>query len=88
MDAAAAAESQNDSTTAATYYRNVYAREPSNVRAATGLMRTLREMGALGSSARYGGQGDRGEIQRSRLWLAKSARCGWRRGSFPKQCAC
>jgi Flp pilus assembly protein TadD len=47
MDAAAAAEAQNDSTTAATYYRNLYARDPNNVRAVSGLMRTLREMGAL-----------------------------------------
>jgi Flp pilus assembly protein TadD len=47
LDAAAAAEAQNDSTTASTYYRNLYARDPSNTRAAIGLMRTLREIGAL-----------------------------------------
>jgi Flp pilus assembly protein TadD len=47
MDAAAVAESQNDPTTAATYYRNVYAREPGNQRAAFGLMQSLRESGNL-----------------------------------------
>src|SRR5581483_12225333 len=47
MDAAAVAEAQNDPTTAATYYRNVYARDPSNLRAAFGLMQSLRESGAL-----------------------------------------
>src|SRR3954463_7337288 len=47
MDAAAVAEAQNDPTTAATYYRNVYAREPGNLRAAFGLMQSLREIGNL-----------------------------------------
>jgi len=47
MDAAAVAEAQNDPTTAATYYRNVYARDPGNLRAAFGLMQSLREIGNL-----------------------------------------
>jgi len=47
LDAAAASEAQNDFGTAAGYYRNVYMRDPNNVRAAVGLMQSLRAMGAL-----------------------------------------
>jgi Flp pilus assembly protein TadD len=46
LEAAAMASAQNDPTTAATYYRNVYTRDPTNARAAVGLMQSLRELGA------------------------------------------
>ncbi len=51
LEAAAMASAQNDPTTAATYYRNVYTRDPTNIRAAVGLMQSLRELGA-GDQAR------------------------------------
>ncbi len=47
LDAADSAEAQNDHATAAGYYRNVFARDPKNVRAAVGLMQSLRTLGAL-----------------------------------------
>lgn len=47
LDAAAMASAQGDHATAATYYRNVYLRDPGNSRAAIGLMRALREAGDL-----------------------------------------
>lgn len=47
LDAAAMAAAQGDYATAATYFRNVYLREPGNTLAAVGLMQTLREMGDL-----------------------------------------
>mgnify|MGYP003348323103 FL=1 len=47
LDAAAMAAAQGDYATAATYFRNVYLREPGNTQAAVGLMQTLREMGDL-----------------------------------------
>lgn len=47
LDAAAAAEAQNDFATAAGYYRNIFARDPTNVRAAVGLMQTLRMSGGI-----------------------------------------
>lgn len=46
LDAADAAEAQNDHATAASYYRNVFQRDPKNVRAAVGLMQSLRALGA------------------------------------------
>ena len=47
LDAADAAEAQNDHVTAVGYYRNVFARDPKNARAAVGLMQSLRAMGAV-----------------------------------------
>lgn len=47
LDAADAAEAQNDHVTAAGYYRNVLTRDPKNARAAVGLMQSLRAAGAL-----------------------------------------
>ena len=47
LDAADSAEAQNDHATAAGYYRNVFTRDPKNVRAAVGLMQSLRSLGAL-----------------------------------------
>jgi Flp pilus assembly protein TadD len=47
LDAATMAAAQGDHATAATYYRNVYLRDPGNSRAALGLMRSLREAGDL-----------------------------------------
>lgn len=47
MDAAASAMAQNDPSTAAGYYRNIYARDPNNVQAAIGLMQSSREIGSL-----------------------------------------
>ena len=47
LDAADSAEAQNDHATAAGYYRNVFTRDPKNVRAAVGLMQSLRGLGAL-----------------------------------------
>ena len=47
LDAADAAEAQNDHATAAGYYRNVFMRDPKNVRAAVGLIQSLRALGAL-----------------------------------------
>lgn len=47
LDAATMAAAQGDLATAATYYRNVYLRDPGNSRAALGLMRSLREVGDL-----------------------------------------
>src|SRR5258708_25810373 len=47
LEAAAAAEAQNDFATAAGYYRNIYARDPNNVRAAVGLLQSLRSLGTL-----------------------------------------
>lgn len=50
LDAAALAAAQNDHATAATYYRNVYARDTNNTRAAVGLMQSLRALGDLGQA--------------------------------------
>ena len=50
LDAAALAQAQNDHTTAATYYRNVYTRDTGNVRAAVGLMQSLRALGDIGQA--------------------------------------
>jgi len=47
VDAAAAAQSQNDATTAATYYRSALTRDPGNAAAAIGLMQSLRVIGGL-----------------------------------------
>jgi Flp pilus assembly protein TadD len=47
MDAAASAAAQNDPGTAAGYYRSVYTRDPNNIRAAVGLLQSLREVGAI-----------------------------------------
>lgn len=51
LDAADTAEAQNDHATASGYYRNVFGRDPKNVRAAVGLMQSLRALGA-GDQAR------------------------------------
>lgn len=50
LDAAALATAQNDPGTAATYYRNVYTRDTNNVRAAVGLMQSLRTLGDIGQA--------------------------------------
>ena len=47
LNAAAAALEEGDAATAATYYRGVFTRDPENVTAAIGLMRSLRLVGGL-----------------------------------------
>jgi Flp pilus assembly protein TadD len=47
VDAAAAAQKQNDAPNAVNYYRSALARDPDNIAAAIGLMQTLRLTGGL-----------------------------------------
>lgn len=47
LDAAVAAQAQNDPTSAAAYYRSALAREPGNIKAEIGLMQCLRMTGGL-----------------------------------------
>ncbi len=47
LNAAAAALEEGDAATAATYYRGVFTRDPKNVTAAIGLLRSLRLAGGL-----------------------------------------
>lgn len=73
LEAAAMAASQNDHATAATYYRNVYSRDPNNVRAAIGLMQSLRELGAINQAREVADRAIATKTQDSGL-IAESAK--------------